>query len=323
MGRPKKKGLDRFPLPVDFFAGPIMGALRGEFGVKGEIALLKIVCSTFRYGYYLKWNTQTRMCLLAELPGITAELLQQIVQRLAKWGYFDVRMFHQHKVLTNEWIQEVYLSLTRRRQSPRRLPYMLNIELPGRIIAYNNGVSADNNPVIADKKEVIAYNNGVSAYNNPVIANKNPTTAGVLSPSPPITPSTYKEKKITPKGVIKKKKGREAAAPNGKEKSCAKKEKQFTPPTLQQVEEYCRQVGMSGDFARRYHSYYAAVDWTTGTGIPITDWKAKMDEWMVKEEMKNGKEKTETCNPVRSAVAAGNNGHQGQKGVPAWVGSDI
>ncbi len=312
MGRPQKKGVPHFPLSVDFFSQDLVCALRSEFGLKGEITLVKMLCQVFRHGYYLKWNTSTRMYLLGQLPGVNSELLSQIVQRLVKWGYFDRELFREHKVLTNAGIQQQYFSLTRRRQQPRNIPYLL--------ISVNNiGVSVDINGVSV-------YNNSVSADNNPVCADINPE-GGVLSPSPPITPSTYKEKKITPIGVIKKKKGKNggvgAGGAAGKEKSCAKKEKEvFVPPTLAQVQEYCRLKGTCCVRADRFLSYYSAVGWVTGTGVQITNWQAKLDEWIIKAN-DDDKGKGRTSGGEGSSHPAADNGLKGKEGDSHWAGSDI
>ena len=312
MGRPQKKGVPHFPLSVDFFSQDLVCALRSEFGLKGEITLVKMLCQVFRHGYYLKWNTSTRMHLLGQLPGVNSELLSQIVQRLVKWGYFDRELFREHKVLTNTGIQQQYFSLTRRRQQPRNIPYLL--------------VSVDNIGVSVDINGVSVYNNSVSADNNPVCDDINPE-GGVLSPSPPTTPFTYKEKKITPIGVIKKKKGKNggvgAGGAAGKEKSCAKKEnKVFVPPTLAQVQEYCRLKGTCCVRADRFLSYYSAVGWVTGTGAQITNWQAKLDEWIIKAN-DDDKGKGRTSGGEGSSHPAADKGLKGKEGDSHWAGSDI
>ena len=357
MGRPQKKGLDHFCLPVDFFSQDIISALRSEFGLKGEISLIKILCNVFRYGYYLKWNPSMRLRILGELPGVNAELLGQIVQRLVKWGFFDAELYRKHRVLTSAQIQQEYFSLTRRRRQSERLPYLLIIADINGVSADNNGVyvcnnsvNVDNNPVIEDingilqnnspdnigvfagNNEIIedingvsADNNGVYVCNNSVNVDNNPKTENFF-PFPPITPLSYKEKKITPIGVIKKKKGKKELCGNEggrrKEKSCAKKEKTVqNPPTLEQVEEYCRQINSSVD-AKKFLSNYSAVGWVTGNGIPITDWRAKLDEWTINEKTKcndNGKKNSGAGN----AIASGDPQLPHKKGDTVWSGSDI
>ena len=87
MARPLKKGLDYFPFDIDFFEDEKIGAISGEFGIKGEIATIKLLCAVYRNGYFLQWNEMLKMKLLKNLPGVSAELIDQIVSRLVKWGF--------------------------------------------------------------------------------------------------------------------------------------------------------------------------------------------------------------------------------------------
>ena len=41
MARPNKMGLDYFPFDVDFFNDEKIVAISGEFGIKGEIVVIK------------------------------------------------------------------------------------------------------------------------------------------------------------------------------------------------------------------------------------------------------------------------------------------
>lgn len=42
MARPNKMGLDYFPFDVDFFNDEKIVAISGEFGIKGEIVVIKL-----------------------------------------------------------------------------------------------------------------------------------------------------------------------------------------------------------------------------------------------------------------------------------------
>ena len=45
MARPNKIGLDYFPLDVDIFEDEKISAISGEFGIKGEITVIKLLCA--------------------------------------------------------------------------------------------------------------------------------------------------------------------------------------------------------------------------------------------------------------------------------------
>lgn len=143
MARPNKTGLDYFPLDVDFFADEKIAAISGEFGIKGEITVIKLLCAVYRNGYFILWNEPLKYKLLRDLPGVSPELIDQIVNRLVRWGFFDESLFDSVKVLTSRGIQKRFFSITRRRGLPHDAKYLL---------AENGctGVIDDNNPSAAE-----------------------------------------------------------------------------------------------------------------------------------------------------------------------------
>lgn len=141
MARPKKTGLDYFPFDVDFFSHEKMVCIAGEFGLKGYLVAVALLCAVYRNGYFIMWNDATRFRLLRDLPGISDQLLRQIVDRLVYWKLFDEQLFLSAAVLTSRSIQQIYFDAVKRRSlSAAELPYLL--------VSVNiNGVSVNNNPV--------------------------------------------------------------------------------------------------------------------------------------------------------------------------------
>lgn len=127
MARPTKEGLDYFPLDVDVFEDEKIEAIAGEFGLKGEIAVIKLLCAIYKKGYFILWNDLTQATLLKRLPGVSKEMLNQIVNRLVKWGFFDKKLFDSVEVLTSENIQATYFEATKRRKSPKPTKYVINV----------------------------------------------------------------------------------------------------------------------------------------------------------------------------------------------------
>lgn len=112
MARPIKHGLDYFPFDVDFFNDEKMVAIAGEFGIKGEITTIKLLCAVYRSGYYIEWTEMLKFKLLKELPGISADLLDQIIKRLVKWDFFDKNLFASASILTSRGIQRRYQAVS-------------------------------------------------------------------------------------------------------------------------------------------------------------------------------------------------------------------
>lgn len=127
MARPKKIGLDYFPFDVDFFDDDKISAVFVQYGIKGEIAAIKLLCAIYRNGYFIEWRDTVRIKMLKELPGISESLLDDIVKGLLKWGFFDKSLFESDAILTSRGIQRRYFSISKRnkRVGDSNLPYLI------------------------------------------------------------------------------------------------------------------------------------------------------------------------------------------------------
>ncbi len=68
----------------------------------------------------------------------------------------------------------------------------------------------------------------------------------------------------------------------------------FSPPSIEEVAEYCNQMGYSDISPDRFVSCHQSVGWMKGR-TPITNWKAAVDSWHRKDEEKqNGKTESKT-----------------------------
>lgn len=140
MGRPRKTGLNYFPLDVDFFQDEKMVAIHGEFGLKGEITAIHLLCAVYRNGYFVEWTEMQRLKLAKEL-GLSSGLVEQIVQRLAKWGFFDENLLCRERVLSSQGIQQRYFSAVSRRRGELEYPYLLVPNINNEFMYTETGVS--------------------------------------------------------------------------------------------------------------------------------------------------------------------------------------
>ena len=108
MTRTQKTGIDYFPISVDFFDNPKICAVTVEHGIKGQAAVMMILCAIYRNGYYIEWTPEVYITILKELPGINIKKMQKIVGTLVEWGFFDQSLFEQHQVLTSRDIQQYF-----------------------------------------------------------------------------------------------------------------------------------------------------------------------------------------------------------------------
>ena len=56
------------------------------------------------------------------------------------------------------------------------------------------------------------------------------------------------------------------------------KRKAFVPPTLEDIEDYCRERNNHVD-PKKFYDYFSASDWIDGKGNPVRNWKQKVITW--------------------------------------------
>ncbi|GAX06832.1 DNA replication protein DnaD [Secundilactobacillus pentosiphilus] len=145
MARPVKDGLDYFPLDVDFAVNPKTEAIMGEFGSKGVLLMIYLLSAVYRKGYYLVWDKLEQMQLVNRVQGSSAEMANQIVDRLIAYGTFDEELFNSAKVLTSLRIQETYFDAIKRRKTPKPTKYLVNVDI-------NSGSSEVNDDINTQSK---------------------------------------------------------------------------------------------------------------------------------------------------------------------------
>lgn len=191
MARPTKKGLDYFPFDVDIFNDEKIEAISGEFGIKGELAVIRLLCAVYREdGYFIVWN-ELKAAQLARYINASCDLVGQIIDRLVRWGFFDKDLFNSANVLTSVRIQKTYFeAIQRRKNTSGDFPYLL-------VSVCNNGVNVNINPHSTDinaninpqiKVNKSKVNNTINTNN--IISEKN---------EEPINPKEERKKKVAPK----------------------------------------------------------------------------------------------------------------------------
>lgn len=142
MARPQKDGLDYFPLDVDIFEDEKIEAIAGEFGPKGELAVIKLLCAIYKKGYFILWDDLTQATLLKRLPGASKEMINQIVNRLVLWGFFNEELFNSVRVLTSKNIQATYFEATKRRKMQKPTLHLINDDINAQVIGVNDDINA-------------------------------------------------------------------------------------------------------------------------------------------------------------------------------------
>ncbi len=73
-----------------------------------------------------------------------------------------------------------------------------------------------------------------------------------------------------------------------KQKRKEKKEKHFTPPSLEEVKAYVKDKGLNVD-AQKFFNYYEATNWKDRDGKQVLSWKGKAVTWDSKAPKDNEK----------------------------------
>lgn len=254
MARPTKKGLDYFPFDVDFFEDEKIAAISGEFGLKGEIVAVKLLCAIYRNGYFILWSDMLRLKILRDLPGVSPDLLDKIVNRLVRWEFFDKALFDSVGVLTSRGIQKRYLSVARRRTGTEEMPYLL--------------VSVDRNPI---QSELLSTETPQSKVKKSKENN-----------NPPIVPPSGGDSEVIPQeepGRTDHDDCTEDAATSEADASAVKStaSRRFTPPSIEEVAAYCKKR-QNGIDPQSFIDHYSAVGWMVGRNR-MSDWQAAVRTW--------------------------------------------
>lgn len=175
MARPNKNNIGTYPFDVDFFDNKIIVRINGEFGAKGIIIVVKLLCAVYEQGYFLKWSIDEQYLMKRYLSGISVELIDQVLQRLLKWGFFNNDLFKSDKILTSVEIQRNYFNAIKRRSiiHSNSFPYLLlNPQRPNDVSAYKNRINVCNNGISVNNNEenvaemAINVNGGSNSGNN-------------------------------------------------------------------------------------------------------------------------------------------------------------
>lgn len=118
MSRIKKRGLDYFPLDIDFLQNRLVRRIMKR---EGDGALATLVsafsCIYGGEGYYVLTDAFFYEDISANLYHQTAEDVKRILTLAAEYGIFDVTLFRECGVLTSAGIQKQYLFSTKRRKT--------------------------------------------------------------------------------------------------------------------------------------------------------------------------------------------------------------
>lgn len=111
------KGIEYYPFNVDFFDDDKIALIESEFGVKGSIIAIRLLCKIYRTGYYYQWGDDE--CLLFSRKAgadIAPNTVKEVVSGLVRRSFFDKGVYDKFGILTSRGIQQRYFEAVKRRQ---------------------------------------------------------------------------------------------------------------------------------------------------------------------------------------------------------------
>lgn len=198
MGRPKKNGLDYFPLDVDIFRDIRVRRLKRKCGDNATLVYIALLTLIYNEGYYLHVDDDTAFAI-SEDVGFNEDEINAIIACSVELGLFSQKMYDDHRILTSAAIQNRYL-----------------------FIKDNDIERIDQYRLISAPKKSVSANVSENKKHNAegVLDNENGTKKRVFGGKTPVSP---------PETPVSPPKSAQSKEKKSKEKESKEKEREHTP----------------------------------------------------------------------------------------------
>lgn len=145
MARPTKKGLDYFPLDVDFLSDLKVRRIIKACGKEAVHILVALLANIYRdEGYYVLWDDDLAF-LVADEVGTKEGTVEELVRKAVQVKFFDKDIFDKYSALTSKGIQNRYILATKERKKVElEFKYLLTNEVNRSNISINGGNNSVN-----------------------------------------------------------------------------------------------------------------------------------------------------------------------------------
>ena len=151
MARPTAKGVEYFPLNVNFISDLKVRKLLLSCGAQSIAVLIYLLSTIYKdEGYFVEIH-EDEIDLIALDVNVTPEFVLEVINKACEVRLFDVNLYENFNILTSKGIQERYLKITERRKNSVVITQFNLVNV------YNNSINVDNNSVNVDNNSVIVY----------------------------------------------------------------------------------------------------------------------------------------------------------------------
>lgn len=151
MARPTAKGVEYFPLNVNFINDLKVRKLLLSCGAEAIAVLIYLLSTIYKdEGYYIEIH-EDEIDLIALDVNVTPEFVLEVINKACEVRFFDVNLYENFNILTSKGIQERYLKITERRKNSVVITQFNLVNV------YNNSVNVNNNSINVDNNPVNVY----------------------------------------------------------------------------------------------------------------------------------------------------------------------
>lgn len=148
MARPTAKGVEYFPLNVNFINDLKVRKLLLSCGAEAIAVLIYLLSTIYKdEGYYVEIH-EDEIDLIALDVNVTPEFVLKVINKACEVRFFDVNLYNNFNILTSKGIQERYLKITERRKNSVVITQfnLINVDI-NLVNVNNNSINVDNNSV--------------------------------------------------------------------------------------------------------------------------------------------------------------------------------
>ena len=141
MARPTAKGVEYFPLNVNFINDLKVRKLLLSCGAEAIAVLIYLLSTIYKdEGYFVEIH-EDEIDLIALDVNVTPEFVLEVINKACEVRFFDVNLYNNFNILTSKGIQERYLKITERRKNSVVITQFNLINV------YNNSINVNNNSI--------------------------------------------------------------------------------------------------------------------------------------------------------------------------------
>ena len=153
MARPTAKGVEYFPLNVNFINDLKVRKLLLSCGAESIAVLIYLLSTIYKdEGYFVEIH-EDEIDLIALDVNVTPEFVLEVIKKACEVRFFDVNLYNNFNIITSKGIQERYLKITERRKNSV-------------VITQFNLINVNNNSINVNNNSINVNNNSINVYDN-------------------------------------------------------------------------------------------------------------------------------------------------------------